>query len=347
MSNLLYCCSLPDSIEQTKNEPSKVLLRLYGDQSRGCDMSIQLEIFNLLSSKDLGPKLYGDFEDGRLEEFLPADSLTCEELMDSDISTVIAKKLARVHNLNPPIDKDETWLFNRLNDWVKDVSQIREFAILDGEMPPTSSKVADQLLSIDYSAEIKFLRDILKNTRSPIVFSHNDLHQGNILLASQSKSRPTLEERVVFIDFEYSSYNNRAFDIANHFCEWCFQYDTPEFPHFILNKDRFPSLEAQRNFVRHYLDEFIYYNNKKQMKNGISELNGSNNHTNNHNKPKVNGNHLNGKSVDTTSRKDQLENADKLLIEVKPYLMAVNLHWSLWCIKTAQNSSIKFGYLVS
>ncbi len=44
---------------------------------------------------------------------------------------------------------------------------------------------------------------------------HNDLLSGNVLLSTDDVKD---EDRAVFlIDYEYASYNYRAFDIANHF----------------------------------------------------------------------------------------------------------------------------------
>ena len=49
-----------------------------------------------------------------------------------------------------------------------------------------------------------------------IVLCHNDLLCGNILLCPSEV--PGSAEKAVLIDYEYSMYNYRAFDIANHFC---------------------------------------------------------------------------------------------------------------------------------
>jgi thiamine kinase-like enzyme len=46
------------------------------------------------------------------------------------------------------------------------------------------------------------------------VLCHNDLLSGNILL---SQSTDTRNAEVTIIDYEYTAYNYRAFDIANHF----------------------------------------------------------------------------------------------------------------------------------
>lgn len=49
---------------------------------------------------------------------------------------------------------------------------------------------------------------------------------------------------VQFIDFEYSSYNPRGFDIGNHFCE----YAGPE-----CDYTHYPDAAQARHFVREYL----------------------------------------------------------------------------------------------
>lgn len=40
--------------------------------------------------------------------------MTCDELKDPEISTTIARKLAKVHTLNVPINKEPTWLFDKM-----------------------------------------------------------------------------------------------------------------------------------------------------------------------------------------------------------------------------------------
>ena len=93
----------------------------------------------------------------------------------------------------------------------------------------------------------------LKN-RSDIVLCHNDL-----LLKNFIKN----EKGIELIDFEYSGYNYRAFDIANHFNEWC---------GFDLNWDNFPSEDTQKRFLKAYLEAY-YDSNKKDEKDLEKEIN--------------------------------------------------------------------------
>jgi thiamine kinase-like enzyme len=49
-------------------------------------------------------------------------------------------------------------------------------------------------------------RSLLAKSKSAIVFSHNDLQEGNILLPSKRKSPDSNELGLVFIDYEYASF---------------------------------------------------------------------------------------------------------------------------------------------
>ena len=41
--------------------------------------------------------------------------MTQEEVRDPQLSNLIAKKMAKVHNLNVPINKQNRWLFDTLD----------------------------------------------------------------------------------------------------------------------------------------------------------------------------------------------------------------------------------------
>ena len=86
---------------------------------------------------------------------------------------------------------------------------------------------------------------------SPIVFSHNDLQGGNILYrqlanadqanGSRESDSQDFEGRLTVIDFEFCSYNFRAFDVANHWAEWMYDYGLDESPYYTIKRDKYPS----------------------------------------------------------------------------------------------------------
>lgn len=67
----------------------------------------------------------------------------------------------------------------------------------------------------------------MSQKKYPVVFCHNDMQEGNILLRQNS-----LKRELVIIDFEYCSYNYRGFDLANHFVEWQYDYTAKDYPFY-------------------------------------------------------------------------------------------------------------------
>uniref|UniRef100_A0A8C1QZQ4 ethanolamine kinase n=1 Tax=Cyprinus carpio TaxID=7962 RepID=A0A8C1QZQ4_CYPCA len=211
LSNLLYMCSLPDDVEPTGVEPRRVLLRIYGAILQGVD-SIVLEsvMFAILAERELGPRLYGIFPEGRLEQYLPSDRLRTEQLGFPEISAEIASKMARFHGMEMPFNKEPKWLFGTID------------------------------------------RSLLTATPSPVVFCHNDVQEGNILMLD---GRENSSDKLMLIDFEYSSYNYRGFDFGNHFCEWIYDYTYDQWPFYKAKVENYPNRQQQLHFIRHYLSE--------------------------------------------------------------------------------------------
>jgi len=79
------------------------------------------------------------------------------------------------------------------------------------------------------------------------VLSHNDLLSGNILCVHGQIATP----HMIFIDYEYCGYNYRAYDIANHFNEYC------GFDFNIVG--RFPNFQTRQEFLLNYIkSSFIH-----------------------------------------------------------------------------------------
>lgn len=95
-------------------------------------------------------------------------------------------------------------------------------------------------------------RKYLGSLQSPVVFCHNDMQEGNILLFcdNMTDEEALLDPRLVLIDFEYCSYNYRGFDLANHFLEWTYDYTNGTHPYFTVNKNNYPTHEQQVGMVR-------------------------------------------------------------------------------------------------
>lgn len=306
LSNWLYHVSLPDTHPPKSSEPSQVLLRLYG-QIHGTERALEgliteSVIFTLLSERKLGPKLHGVFPGGRIEEYIPARPLKTKELSDSKLSILIAEKMASIHQMNVPINKEPRWLWDTLNGWLENVrANLDDPGIIDSH----NEAMVHKLKMYNFPAELEWLRKFLSKIPSRVVFCHNDMQEGNILLCCDNMSdKEALQDpRLVLIDFEYCSYNYRGFDLANHFLEWVYDYTNSAQPYFSVNKQNYPTREQQLMFVRTYLR------------------------------------HAGRRSEQPTEREEEA-----LLREIEAFSLASHLFWGLWSAVNAKLSQIPFGY---
>ncbi|XP_035395539.1 choline kinase alpha isoform X2 [Cygnus atratus] len=301
LSNMLFQCSLPDTIETVADEPRKVLLRLYGAilQMGAEAMVLESVMFAILAERALGPKLYGIFPQGRLEEFIPSRKLSTEELSLPDISAEIAEKMARFHGMKMPFNKEPKWLFGTMEKYLNQVLRIKFTR-------ESKTRKLNKLLSYNLPQEMKNLRAMLEATSSPVVFCHNDCQEGNVLLLEGRENSE--KQKLMLIDFEYSSYNYRGFDIGNHFCEWMYDYTYEKYPFFKASVLKYPSKKQQLHFISSYLSAFH---------DGFENL----------------------------SNEEKFKLEEEVLIEVNRFALASHFFWGLWSIIQAKISSIEFGYL--
>ncbi|XP_026221399.1 choline/ethanolamine kinase [Anabas testudineus] len=298
LSNLLYLCSLPDHVHPVGEEPHRVLLRIYGAILQGVD-SLVLEsvMFAILAERTLGPRLYGIFPQGRLEQYLPNTRMLTNQLSDPAISGEIATKLAHFHAMRMPFNKEPKWLFGTIDKYMDQVMKLN--FVREAHL-----KKYKKLMKLNLPAELESLRALLAATPSPVVFCHNDVQEGNILMLEEKGN--TSRERLMLIDFEYSSYNYRGFDFGNHFCEWMYDYTYNQWPFYKATPENYPTREQQLHFIRNYLAEQRRHSN-------------------------------------VTADQTQIE--EDMILEANRYALASHFLWGLWSIIQAKISKIEFGYM--
>ncbi|XP_072290659.1 choline kinase alpha isoform X3 [Eucyclogobius newberryi] len=317
LSNKLFLCSLPDCMDTVGDEPRSILLRLYGailqmscnkgesrqsnkdNHFQGAEaMVLESVMFAILAERELGPKLYGIFPQGRLEQYIPSRKLETCELSAPSISAEVAEKMAKFHGMRMPFNKEPKWLFGTMGKYLSQVMRLN-FA------RESQLRLYNCLLSYDLPHEMDSLRSLLTSTPSPVVFCHNDCQEGNILLLNGCQSA---QQKLMLIDFEYSSYNYRGFDVGNHFCEWMYDYNCEEFPFFKVNTQAYPTKAQQMFFIENYLREYDH-------------------------------------EFDNLDEDDQMRLKEEMFVEVNRFSMASHFFWGLWSVIQARISTIKFGYL--
>lgn len=225
--------------------------------------------------------------------------LDTEELRLPDISAEIAEKMATFHGMKMPFNKEPKWLFGTMEKYLNQVLRLkfsREARV----------QQLHKILSYNLPLELENLRSLLQYTRSPVVFCHNDCQEGNILLLEGQENSE--RRKLMLIDFEYSSYNYRGFDIGNHFCEWMYDYTYEKYPFFRANIQKYPSRKQQLHFISSYLTTF---------QNDFESL----------------------------SSEEQFATKEDMLLEVNRFALASHFLWGLWSIVQAKISSIEFGYM--
>ncbi|CAF1088962.1 unnamed protein product [Rotaria sp. Silwood1] len=316
LSNYLYCCSLPDHVQIQQNEPRKVLLRIYGEshQQHRSTLLIDSVVCTLLSERKLGPHVYGIFPDGRLEEFVEAESLLVSEIRDENISRQLGRLLGELHQIDMPLVKEPIWLFSTIERYLSDITWITS-KLKDEE----DRQIFQELRSVcNFNQEFEDLKKLLSTIDSPVCFTHNDFQPGNILRLNSEHDNFTV------IDFEYCSYNYRGFDIGNHFCEFMFDYKSAtEWPFFKVDFTCYPNEKQQMNFLLSYIDTLIKSHDKyiysiHQMTDGIYS-----------------------DEIDF----DRNKLAQKIMKEANYFALASHFFWTLWAIHMAVSTTIKFGYL--
>ncbi|ESQ50181.1 hypothetical protein EUTSA_v10002015mg [Eutrema salsugineum] len=215
--------------EDTDRELS-VTVRLYGPNTEYViNRERELQAIKYLSAAGFGAKLLGGFGNGMVQSFINARTLDPSDMRQPKIAAEIAKELGKFHKVEIPGSKEPQL-------WVDIVKFFEKASTLRFE-EPDRQKLFETISFEELHKEIIELREFTGVLNAPVVFAHNDLLSGNLMLNEE-------EEKLYLIDFEYGSYNYRGFDIGNHFNEYA-GYD--------CDYSFYPSKEQQYHFIKHYL----------------------------------------------------------------------------------------------
>ncbi|KAG5243292.1 choline/ethanolamine kinase family protein [Salix suchowensis] len=174
----------------------------------------ELQAIKYLSAAGFGAKLLGVFQNGMVQSFINARTLIPQDMREPKLAAEIAKQLHKFHQVDIPGSK-EPQLWNDIFRFYENAS------ILHFDDIEKQKKYETILFKEVYNevVEIKELTDLLN---APVVFAHNDLLSGNLMLND----------------------DEGRFDIGNHFNEYG-GYD--------CDYSLYPSKDEQYHFFRHYL----------------------------------------------------------------------------------------------
>ncbi|CAN8239371.1 unnamed protein product [Cochlearia groenlandica] len=305
MTNQVYQINWPSLNDQGVDR--RVLVRIYGV---GVDLFFnredEIKTFECMSHHGYGPKLLGRFQDGRLEEFIHARTLSADDLRITETSDFIATKLREFHKLDMPGPKN-ILLWNRLKKWLKEAKKLMSLVEID------------EFRFKAMEDEIDFLEEKLTRDDQKIGFCHNDLQYGNIMIDEETKA-------ITIIDYEYSSFNPVAYDIANHFCEMAANYHT-DTPH-VLDYTVYPGEEERRRFITTYLVSLGFFLSSSPLQEKLIFFK-------KHIKLFV--------IISGDAPSD--EEVERLVDDVESYTLASHIFWGLWGIISGHVNKIEFDYM--
>ncbi|XP_030243846.1 choline/ethanolamine kinase isoform X3 [Drosophila navojoa] len=356
--------SLLRRLHSPKQEPREVLLRIYG-QTHGDHaletMITESVVFALLSERNFGPKLHGIFPGGRIEQYIPARTLATTELGDARISMKIAEKMGEIHSLNIPMSKEPDWIWNCMDRWLASLDSIVKGKIESKPNSTVLQKQRELMRSIDYVQEIAWLRSVIEAGDYPVVFCHNDLQEGNILLRQSSNgSDRTPRESISSLRSNFDetlgdsldgNSNLDADDNKSHSASPCPELDTTDDSALDSSfmSDHEPDLiiidfeycaynyrgfDLANHFIEWTFDytnpQFPYFHHYKHQYATV------------HQRRDFIVNYLK-KYHDDEHYEPHVDELDAVDAEIQLFTMLSHLFWSLWSVVNV-TSAIEFGY---
>ncbi|KAL0214809.1 hypothetical protein P9112_006993 [Eukaryota sp. TZLM1-RC] len=218
----------------TTNKLFKILLedgtslscRFFGN--RTCiviDRDQELFLRHHLIQFSLAPRVLFSNKAGDVAEYIEGRSLEDDEM--ARFAPSVIESLCKLHSCPVPTQATNKSIFDTTRSWI---SQLES---------------GNSLISLDLN-RISVLLKYFEHRISQLpklnpCICHNDLHAGNLIL--------TPENQISFIDCEYCSLNNPAYDLANFFVE----HTTSEMIYklFPSRKRRLELLSQYQNLMNH------------------------------------------------------------------------------------------------
>ena len=144
--------------------------------------------------------------------------MTAEDDKNDRLVTRLAEKLADFQSLTMPIPKDRAldFMSGVFDRWFDD--DLKNSYLTGLVRDEITKKNYQMLAKFNFVEEMKWLRKLMVNVGSPIIFTHNDFNRRNILIR---ETEDKTDFDIFLIDFDWSSYNFRGADFGQYFSGWC------------------------------------------------------------------------------------------------------------------------------
>lgn len=200
----------------------------------------------------------------KFEEFLTGSSLGSWDLSKKKYYEVVAKKMAKFHQLTK---EDIPILINFCSKpWPWNTKAMKDHMSQEWFAPGVSKMnlhfhskpILGPILNFTGIQDIyDFAVENVMLSNTPVVFSHNDLHSGNIFLRDGGGD---LMDELTFIDFDNAAFGPRAWDLLYYFFNWDSKWESePDYIAYISTYvEEYNNYLPPRNFTFSEIsDEFI------------------------------------------------------------------------------------------
>lgn len=230
-------------------QPKRFIFRVFGS-SDTLNLTVASQIVQKLCKYKLAPTVYVETSTYRLEEFLEGfRNLSRSEIVQPRIACKISKKLRELHSLDLSdiLDRDSIVCSVNALKWRKLAQSRFEDLSLFSRVEETNQ--VHEYLSERY---LMMFSEVLPK-ESPIVLAHMDTSFLNVLYQE-------VKDEVYILDFDYTGYCYRGFDIAMLLTDVKYDYNYPAYPFYEYQEHAYPGDEVLASCVKAYgegVDMFV------------------------------------------------------------------------------------------
>jgi len=195
----------------------------------------------ILAERHYVPKIHAIFPDGRFEEYEKSRQLRAPELRKAEATNHLADYLAEYHKMVMPFGKTAGRLEETLDHY-------HSMALSVQFEEESQAKLLKKIVRYNIYEELETLKEICFPCHDLVVFCHNNLGEGNLLLTGNKDDR-----RMQVVGCDMSSYNYRSYDFGSFFASMEFDFGSASYPYFTRDRSNIPTVEIRRDMIVRYV----------------------------------------------------------------------------------------------
>ena len=159
--------------------------------------------------------------------------------------------------MDVPIKKNTNWIVQFFDSFYKKAYERFDIDKLVNELNLETYK------NNDIKKELDWLKKVLIETKSPIMFTHLDFRGTNCMVTDPN-------DEIILCDFEYSCYGYRGFDFGSTMVEWNRKVD--ELFKSENQLDKYPDDEQIKSLLKPYINESVKILGKRYLEDKINSM---------------------------------------------------------------------------